>query len=53
VRWGASLNQKLKPRTLNLVFGVFFILVGLQLTWGNLLALARSASAATGITLLE
>jgi uncharacterized protein len=53
VRWGAALNQKLKPRTLNLVFGVFFILVGLQLTWGNLLALARSASAATGITLLE
>ncbi|MQA91497.1 MAG: TSUP family transporter [Gemmatimonas sp.] len=53
VQWGANLNQKLRPRTLNLVFGVFFVVVGLRLTGDNLLALARRAGMALGLTFLS
>lgn len=51
VRWGATLNQALQPKTLSLVFGIFFVLVGLQLAAGNLVALARRATSA-GVSLL-
>ncbi|MEX0912122.1 MAG: sulfite exporter TauE/SafE family protein [Gemmatimonadota bacterium] len=52
VRWGATLNQRLRPRTLSLLFGALFILVGLRLAGGNLISLLRDAGAATGIGLL-
>jgi uncharacterized protein len=31
VRWGARLNQRLQPRTLALMFGALFLMIGLQL----------------------
>jgi uncharacterized protein len=39
VRSGARLNQRLPVRTLRILFGVFFILLGLRLALGNLAAL--------------
>lgn len=41
VRWGATLNQRLRPRTLELMFGLLFIVLGLSLVGGNLIALVR------------
>ncbi|MEX2583592.1 MAG: sulfite exporter TauE/SafE family protein [Gemmatimonadota bacterium] len=49
VHWGAVLNQRMKPRTLSLLFGVFFVLLGLRLAGANVLALLRQAGAATGV----
>src|SRR5690606_1975234 len=40
VRWGALLNQRLRPRTLELMFGIVFVVLGLRLVGGNLIALA-------------
>lgn len=34
-RWGARLNQRMKARTLKVVFGGVFILVGLRLLWAH------------------
>jgi uncharacterized protein len=39
VRWGIRLNQRLKPRTLEILFGVLLALIGLRLAGGNLIAL--------------
>lgn len=39
VRWGAILNQRMQPRTLEILFGVLFMVVGLRLAGANLLAL--------------
>jgi uncharacterized membrane protein YfcA len=36
VSWGAKLNQRLKPRGLTLLFGAFFVLMGLRLVVENL-----------------
>jgi hypothetical protein len=33
------LNQRLKPRTLEILFGVLLALIGLRLAGGNLIAL--------------
>lgn len=43
VRWGAALNQRMNPRTLEIVFGVLFVLIGLRLAGANLIALFMSA----------
>lgn len=52
VRWGAAINQRARPRTLSLLFGAFFVVMGLRLAGGNLLALVRQAGGAAGISLL-
>jgi uncharacterized protein len=39
VRWGAGLNQRMKPRALELLFGVVFVGIGLRLAGANLWAL--------------
>jgi uncharacterized protein len=49
VRWGARLNQRLEPQSLALLFGTIFVLLGLRLASGNLLALLLGAGAAAGI----
>lgn len=43
VQWGATLNQRLKPRSLEILFGTLFIVLGLGLVAGNLIALVQSA----------
>jgi uncharacterized protein len=43
VRWGAALNQSLKPRSLEILFGGLFILLGLRIAGANLAALAMRA----------
>jgi uncharacterized membrane protein YfcA len=43
VRWGTALNQRMKPRTLEVVFGLLFVLIGLRLAGANLIALVASA----------
>ena len=48
VRWGAVLNERLQPRTLSYLFGGFFILIGLRLVGGNLIALVRDAVLVAG-----
>jgi uncharacterized protein len=45
VRWGASLNQRLKPRALSLLFGGLFVLLGLRLVGANLISLIGDAFA--------
>jgi uncharacterized protein len=35
VRWGAMLNQRLQPRTLAMLFGVVFIILGVRLIAGG------------------
>ncbi len=52
VRWGAALNQRMKPRTLTVIFGALFVILGLRLAGANLLALLRDAGEATGFGLL-
>lgn len=42
VRWGTVLNQRMRPRTLEMMFGAFFILIGLRLAGANLFALIVS-----------
>ena len=42
VRWGALVNQRMRPRTLEITFGLLFIVLGMRLVGGNLIALARS-----------
>lgn len=42
VRWGALANQRMKPRTLEVVFGILFVLIGVRLAGGNLIALIMS-----------
>jgi uncharacterized protein len=45
VRWGAALNQRLKPRALAMMFGGLFVLLGLRLVGANLVALLTDAAA--------
>lgn len=52
VRWGAALNQRMPPRVLTYLFGALFVLLGLRLAGGNLLALLRDAGGAVGVGLL-
>lgn len=40
VRWGAKANQRVNRKVLRWAFGIAFILLGLKLTWSNLLQLA-------------
>jgi uncharacterized protein len=35
VGWGAKLNQRMKPRTLLLLFAMLFFTIGLRLVWTN------------------
>lgn len=49
VKWGTSLNQTLKPRTLTLLFGGFFLLLGVRLAGANLLALLGRAGSNLGM----
>jgi uncharacterized membrane protein YfcA len=35
VGWGARLNQRMKPRTLLLLFAALFFTIGLRLVWTN------------------
>ncbi len=35
VRWGAALNQRMRPRTLTLMFAILFVLLGLRLVLEN------------------
>lgn len=39
VRWGALLNQRMRPRTLEIAFGLLFVVLGVRLAGANLLAL--------------
>jgi len=43
VRWGAALNQRLEPRTLEILFGILFVVIGLRLAGANLWALMARA----------
>jgi uncharacterized protein len=43
VRWGALLNQRMKPRSLALMFAAVFIVIGVRLVVSNLVALRTSA----------
>jgi hypothetical protein len=38
VRWGARANQRVNRRTLRLVFGAFFFVLGIRLVWTSALA---------------
>jgi uncharacterized protein len=49
VRWGTALNQRMKPRSLSLLFGVLFLVLGFRLAGANLLALLGDAGAAAGL----
>lgn len=42
VNWGTRINQSMRPRALEVLFGVLFILSGLQIAGRNLLHLAAS-----------
>lgn len=46
VRWGALLNQRLRPRTLALVFAAVFVLLGARLVLNNVGSLLASTAAA-------
>ena len=48
VRWGAALNQRMKPRSLSLLFGALFLFLGFRLAGSNLLALLTDAGEAAG-----
>lgn len=44
VRWGAMLNQRLRPRTLALLFAGLFVLLGARLIIGNAAALTAGSA---------
>jgi len=44
VRWGAALNQRLKPSAMATLFGVIFVLLGLRLIGANLIESLSSAA---------
>jgi uncharacterized membrane protein YfcA len=43
VKWGAELNQRMRPRTLEIFFGILFVLIGLRLAGANLWTLLNAA----------
>lgn len=43
VQWGTRLNQRMNPRTLTMLFGALFILLGLELAAGNVIAFLRGS----------
>lgn len=47
VRWGTRLNQRMNPRTLTMLFGALFILLGLELAAGNVIAFLRGTGSST------
>lgn len=48
VRWGALLNQRMRPRTLTLMFAGLFVVLGLRLVVGNAQQLLLLATAFAG-----